>query len=113
MNDGSICQGSGDILTLGADTLLLLNGLESRPQLAANVDFFWEGYVLGRWDLAIGAFDSTATRSRGIGHGRPSQVLLQLDRMLENPEGRNWFSGEVHKYFLENSAKIIRSTVDR
>ena len=105
--------GSGDLFILGAHTLLLHDGLNNRPELTANVGFYWEGYVLGRWDLAIGAFDSTSTRNRGIGQASLSRVLLQVERMLENPESVKWFSAEIHRYYLSNSARIIRSFANR
>lgn len=91
--------GSGDLVILTVRMHSLLWSLKRAPDTSKLDRFYFEGYVLGRWDLAIGSFDSSGTRRRGIGTADPDVVLAGIESRLDGTA--------VTDFFLKGSAEVI------
>ncbi len=100
--------GSGDLATLTMKNIMLINYLAGQDHLALHVLFFWEGYVLGRWDLALGPFASQATFDRGLGRANAPDVVAIIDELRADPPRMKWFDRGMHRYYLDRAFHTIR-----
>ncbi len=95
---------SGGLVVLSIDAMQTLMGFEKRPDLAHEVRHYLAGYILGRWDLAIGSFATEETRRRGLGGAEPLQVLDSIED-LRSPDA-------IADYFTSRCASAIKSWLD-
>jgi hypothetical protein len=100
-------EGSAHLLALTIRDVDLLNAFAARQDLAKYCQFFWYGYIFGRWNLEIGNIQSG--QDNGAEQASLAAITLVKINTLIQGIPVNTRPGNFVYFCLDNSATWIRS----